>query len=218
MTGWCCRSPCKLSRAGCGRFGGQLRVRRLGPNATRAVGHVDAALGQQLHDSRDGQRVAQVPAHRHQDHVGRPAVARECRGGVDREVSTATRAVEPLAPVAVVAVTRNDDLLAVRTRGHAPDASSTSQRRKLMFRPKGCRQRPRVRHGARGTFHTTDADTASPLRLRSRQSHRRDALSNSRGRACVVRPFSGRCCSARSPRVRPCPWCPRTTGRGPPSA
>ena len=100
-------------------FGGQLGPECLDPAQHGAVGHVDTALGQQLHHARGGQWVAQVPAYGHQDHVGWPAVAREGRGGSKREVAAAVCAGKALATVAVMAVTRDDERLAVRTGGHA---------------------------------------------------------------------------------------------------
>jgi len=100
-------------------FGGQLRPECLDPAQHAAVGHIDAALGQQLHHARGGEWVAQVPAYGHQDHVGWPAVAREGRGGAKREVASTVCAGKTLATVAVMAVTSSDDLLAVWTGGHA---------------------------------------------------------------------------------------------------
>ena len=63
--------------------------------------------------------LAQVPAYGHQDHVSWPAVAREGRGGPKREVASTVCASKALATVAVMAVTRDDELLAVRTGRHA---------------------------------------------------------------------------------------------------
>src|SRR6266702_3857834 len=98
-------------------FSRQLRPECLNPAQHGAVGHVDAPFGQQLHYARAGQWVAQVPAHGHQDHVGWPTVAREGRGGPQREVASAVCAAEAPATIAVMAVTRDDELLAVRTGG-----------------------------------------------------------------------------------------------------
>src|SRR5947209_10432970 len=61
------------------RFGRQLRPERLDPTQHGAVGPIDATLSQQLHHARGGQRMAQVPAHGPQEHVGWPAVTREGR-------------------------------------------------------------------------------------------------------------------------------------------
>ena len=99
-------------------FSGQLRPECLNPAQHGAVGHVDAPFGQQLHHARAGQWVAQVPAHTHQNHVGRPAITRKSRGGTNREVSSAVCAGKALATVAVIAVTRDDEMLAVWTGGH----------------------------------------------------------------------------------------------------
>jgi hypothetical protein len=54
----------------------------------------DAAFGQQLKDLPAGQRVGQVPAHRGEDHVLRPAIAAEGRGRVlgERAPTGAARA------------------------------------------------------------------------------------------------------------------------------
>ena len=63
--------------------------------------------------------MAQGPTHGHQDHVGWPAVAGERGGGPNREVSAAAYAGEALATMAVMAITSDDDLLAVRAARHA---------------------------------------------------------------------------------------------------
>jgi hypothetical protein len=102
------------------RFLCQLRPERLNPAQHGAVGHIDAALGQQLHHARGGQWVSQIPAHGHQDHIGWPAVAREGRAGPKREVSSTVCAGEALAVMAVMAITGDDTgLLAVRAARHA---------------------------------------------------------------------------------------------------
>ncbi len=58
-------------------FSRQLRPKCLNPAQHGPVGHVDASLGEQLHDARSGEWVAQIPAYGHQDHVCWPAVARK---------------------------------------------------------------------------------------------------------------------------------------------
>jgi hypothetical protein len=74
--------------------------------------------------------MAKVPADGHQDHVGRPAVAREGRRGPNREVAAAAYAREALATLAVMAITCDDRSLALRGGRHAPNPTSTSQRRR----------------------------------------------------------------------------------------
>src|SRR6266550_4142476 len=86
-------------------FSCQLRPERLDPTQHSPVRHVDASLGQQLHHASARERVAQVPTHGHQDHVGGPPIAREGGGGPKREVPAAAGAVEALATMAVMAVT-----------------------------------------------------------------------------------------------------------------
>ena len=103
-----------LARLGC-----QLWPERLNPPQHSTLGYVDAALGQQLHHARGREWVAQIPAHAHRDHVGWPAMTRESRGGPDREVPPAVCAGEALTSVAVVAITCDDALLAVRAGRHA---------------------------------------------------------------------------------------------------
>jgi len=49
---------------------GQLQGEPLHPSIDGDVVHVDAAFGQQFLDVAVGQAVAQVPAHRHDDHLG----------------------------------------------------------------------------------------------------------------------------------------------------
>ena len=87
--------------------------------AARTLGHVNATLGQQLHHARGRERVPQVPAHGHQDHVCGPAIAREGGSGPNREVSATASAGEALATMAVMAVTCDDALLAIRAGRHA---------------------------------------------------------------------------------------------------
>jgi hypothetical protein len=60
-----------------GRAGGVDERRREGlhPAVDRHVIDCDAALGEQLLDVAIGQGEAQVPAHRHRDHIAREAVA-----------------------------------------------------------------------------------------------------------------------------------------------
>ena len=100
-------------------FGSQLRPEGLDPAQYGPVRHVDAALSEQFHDTRGRQWVAQVPAHRHQDDIGWPAIAREDRGRSNREVPPTASAGEALATMAVMAVTGGHVVLAVRARRHA---------------------------------------------------------------------------------------------------
>src|SRR6266545_3838949 len=132
----------------------------LEPSAARSGGHVDTTLGQQLHHAGARERVPQVPPHGHQDHVCWPAVAREGGGGPNREVSAAAGAGEALTPLAVMAVTRDDDLLAVRAGRHAVrryQHLTTSQTRsaglptgRLRLRPIPSGWQPRDRPRAAG--------------------------------------------------------------------
>jgi hypothetical protein len=83
-----------------------------GPSSDGQGGDVDPALGQELGDLPGRERVAEVPAHAGQDHLGRPTVAGE--GGTRElgEVSAAGATGVALATAAIVAVALGGRLLA----------------------------------------------------------------------------------------------------------
>jgi hypothetical protein len=110
----------------------QLRPECLDPAQHGPVGHVDAPLSQQLHHAGTRERVAQVPTHGHQDHVCGPAIAREGGGGPNCEVPATVCAGETLATVWRSWPSRVTTICwQCGQVGMPPDATSTSQPRKL---------------------------------------------------------------------------------------
>ena len=80
------------------------RPEGLDPPQDGPLGDVDAPLGEEHQHAGGGERVAQLPADRQQDHLRRPTVPREGRHRSRREGTVAGPTHEPLAAGAVAAV------------------------------------------------------------------------------------------------------------------
>ena len=94
------------------------RPEGLDPPQDGPLGDVDAPLGEEHHHAGGGERVAQLPADRQQDHLRRPTVPREGRHRSRREGTVAGPTHETLAAGAVAAVALGGRTPARGTKKH----------------------------------------------------------------------------------------------------